>query len=38
VEGSGAVSSADPGAEDEGAPRLKAIVGLMEIVAVEFAI
>jgi hypothetical protein len=38
VEGSGAVSSADPGAEDEGAPRLKATVGLMKIVAVEFAI
>jgi hypothetical protein len=29
LERSSAVRSADPGAEDEGAPRLKATVGLM---------
>jgi hypothetical protein len=34
LEGPGAVSSADPGAEDEGV----ASVGLMKIEAVEFAI
>jgi hypothetical protein len=38
LEGSGTASSADPGAEDEVSPRLKATVGLMKIEAVEFAI
>jgi hypothetical protein len=38
LEGSGAVSSADPGAEDEGVAAVEGEVGLMKIVAVEFAI
>jgi hypothetical protein len=36
-EGASAVSGADPRPEDEGVARLKAIVGLMKIEAVEFA-
>jgi hypothetical protein len=37
LEGPSAISSADPGAEDEGVARLKAMVGLMKIEAIEFA-
>jgi hypothetical protein len=38
LEGSGAVSSADPRPEDEGVARLKATIGLKKTEAVEFAI
>jgi hypothetical protein len=38
VEGSGAVSSADPEMKTKVSLRLKAIVGLMKSKAVEFAI
>jgi hypothetical protein len=38
LEGFGAVSGADPGAEDKGVPRLKATAGLMKMEAVEFSI
>jgi hypothetical protein len=38
LEGSSAVSYADPGPETKVSPRLKATVGLMKIEAVEFAI
>jgi hypothetical protein len=37
LEGPSAVSSADPGVEDEGVARLKATVGLMQTEAIEFA-
>jgi hypothetical protein len=37
LEGPSAISSADPGAEDEGVARLKAMVGLMKMEAIEFA-
>jgi hypothetical protein len=37
LEAPSAISSADPGAEDEGVARLKAMVGLMKMEAIEFA-
>jgi hypothetical protein len=38
LEGSNAVSSADPGPKTKVSPRLKVTVGLMKMEAVEFAI